>query len=218
MVRSCVRENTNWFVQPDTGQVTLMPQSAAQLERKLADLQHGRSQFALGHRGQFEDLRLRVREAAAWCLQYFDPSAIGTSLRPSRLAPAPLADRWTAVDGVVVAKRHELRRSPDDRHPRGRLLVYYPDADLADGAAELESSGFFDVHNAPPWGSWIGYFDDRGPDHAFSCYLLAWVPEFLVAAAGAGIDVNPEWCIRWFADAKVTLRSVLQPSELWDAL
>jgi hypothetical protein len=97
------------------------------------------------------------------------------------------------------------------------LLVYHPDANLADGAAELESRGFFDVHNAPPWGTWIGFFDDRRPDHSFSCYLLAWVPEALVAAAGAGIDVNPEACIVWFADANVTLRSVVKPSQLWDA-
>jgi len=108
-----------------------------------------------------------------------------------------------------------LRDAPDDRHLRGRLLVYFPDAELADGAAHLASGGFFDVHNTPPWSTWIGYFDDRGPDHSLSCYLLAWVPEALVAAAGAGIEVNPEACIVWFEDAKVALRRVVKPSQLW---
>jgi hypothetical protein len=195
-----------------------MPLSAAKLERTLANLQHGRSQFGPERPGQLEDLRLRVREAAAWCAAHLDPSAVGASLRPSRLAPATLASsRWNAVDDVVAARRIEVRNTLDDRYLSGRLLLYFPDADLADGAAELASGGFFDVHNAPPWGSWVGYFDDRGADRSFSCYLLAWVPQLLVAPAEAGIDVNPELCIGWFADAQVTLRSVLQPSELWDA-
>jgi hypothetical protein len=37
----------------------------------------------------------------------------------------------------------------------GRLMVYFPDAALADGAAEVQSRGFFDVHNTPPWDTWI---------------------------------------------------------------
>lgn len=196
-----------------------MPLSAVRVERAIADLQHGRFSLLEG-RSQFDDLCVRTREAAAWCVRHLDPAAIGTSLRPTRLAPRPLPpNRWWEVDDVVNARRRELADVPDlgDSHPRGRLLVYFPDANLADGAADLASGGFFDIHNAPPWGTWIGYFDDRGKDLNCSCYLLAWVPEAVVAAAGAGIYANPEACIAWFADAAVALRSALQPSQLWDA-
>ena len=31
----------------------------------------------------------------------------------------------------------------------GHLAVFYPDAQLADGAAEAETGGFFDIHNTP---------------------------------------------------------------------
>jgi len=197
-----------------------MPPIAMKVERRLAELQHGRSRFRPARPSQLEDLRLRVREAATWCACHLDPSAIQASLRPSDLAPAPLAStRWDAVDDVVRARRHDFvnTRRWDQVDPRGRLLVYFPDANLFDGAAEVASGVFFDVHNAPPWGTWIGYFDDRGADQSFSSYLLSWVPATLVAAAGAGIEVNPERCIGWFADAALGLRSVLEPSQLWES-
>jgi hypothetical protein len=93
----------------------------------------------------------------------------------------------------------------------GRLLVYFPDADLADGAAEAESRGFFDVHNAPPWDTWIALADDRlrVADVSYQQYVLAWVPPDLVACAAAGIDVNPEECIAWLEKADVGARDEL---------
>jgi hypothetical protein len=59
------------------------------------------------------------------------------------------------------------------------VLVYFPDDDLADGAAEVESEGFFDVHNAPPWDTWLTMVEDTGRSEK-NPYLLAWVPNELV--------------------------------------
>lgn len=87
-------------------------------------------------------------------------------------------------------------------------MVYFPDEDLTDGAAEVASSGFFDVYSAPPWGTWVGYFED-GDTSSGRTYLLAWVPRSIIEAASAGIDVNPEKCIGWLADEDVDLRSIL---------
>jgi hypothetical protein len=90
----------------------------------------------------------------------------------------------------------------------GRLLCYFPDADLCDGAAEQESNGFFDVYNTPPWDTWVGYFQDGlDPKGSYDNYLLAYVPEQLVSLAAGGILVNPEECIMWLEDADVRLRS-----------
>jgi hypothetical protein len=92
----------------------------------------------------------------------------------------------------------------------GRLLLYFPDADLCCGAAEAESRGFFDVHNCPPWGTWIGFFADEGvPDDAYASYLVAWVPGELLGLASRGIEVNPEACIAWLDEAEVSLRFLL---------
>ena len=90
----------------------------------------------------------------------------------------------------------------------GRLLCYFPDGDLCDGAAEQESDGFFDVYNTPPWDTWIGYFrDGLKPNDSYDSYLLAYVPEQLISLAANGISVNPEECIMWFEDTEVKLRS-----------
>jgi len=89
----------------------------------------------------------------------------------------------------------------------GRLLVYFPDLDLADGAAEAESRGYFDVNNAPPWDTWIALVLDA-VGNAKSPYLVSWVPEEFLDAAQRGIDVNPEQCILWIEDADVQLRRV----------
>jgi hypothetical protein len=92
--------------------------------------------------------------------------------------------------------------------------VYFPDEDLTDGAAEVASQGFLDVYNAPPWGTWVGYFEDGSAGPRCPCYLLAWVPDALVAVASAGIDVNPEQCIGWLTDVRVGLRSIIHEIEL----
>jgi hypothetical protein len=93
----------------------------------------------------------------------------------------------------------------------GRLLVYFPDADLADGAAEVQSRGFFDVHNVPPWDTWIALADDgAAADVSYRQYVVTWVPSNLVTLAAAGIEVNPEECIAWLEDAAVHARDELR--------
>ncbi len=82
-------------------------------------------------------------------------------------------------------------------------MIYFPDADLSDGAAAAQSRDFFDVYNAPPWGTWVGYFEEGRSDPTDSSYLVAWVPEVLVPLADAGIKVNPEECIAWLSDVSV---------------
>jgi hypothetical protein len=70
----------------------------------------------------------------------------------------------------------------------GRLLLYRPAENLACGAAEQSSHGFFDVNNVPPWDIWVDFSEGT---------LVSWVPPPLVQAAEAGIDANPEQCIQW---------------------
>ncbi len=177
-------------------------------EELLAELQHGRLQKLWRATTRLAELQRSIGEAAAWCTRFLDRDAIGTSLRPSELTPSTLPrNRWAAVDEVVTQRASGVRYLGLRREgARGRLLVYFPDADLCDGAAQAESHEFFDVHNAPPWGTWIGYFEDGGEDPSYTTYLLAWVPEALIGEAEAGISVNPEACIVWLDQASVRLR------------
>jgi hypothetical protein len=100
---------------------------------------------------------------------------------------------WAEAVARVVARRGEVvGANSADKHTvdveHGRLLLYYPTENLADGAAQYSSNGFFDTNNIPPWDIWVGFSDWT---------LVSWVPPSLIAAVQMGIDANPENCIRW---------------------
>lgn len=130
------------------------------------------------------------------------PVSLADELRSAALKPdAALAGARTDEDRAnvvrsVIAKRSELLKAGVEAVARdsngdlygGRLLLYVPEENLADGAAESMSNRFFDVENCPPWDTWVTYSDST---------LLSWVPPELVPLAQRGIDVNPEQCIRW---------------------
>jgi hypothetical protein len=120
-------------------------------------------------------------------------------LRSSALKPSFALDDfgtnapWAEAVAEVTNKRSRLLNeiSPQEgagSSISGRLLLYWPDENLADGAAEYSSNGFFDVNNVPPWDIWVD-FSERT--------LVSWVPPAFIEAAQMGIDVNPENCIRW---------------------
>jgi hypothetical protein len=191
-------------------------------ERTLAELQHGRWDYRTRETTQLDELAERLYQVAAWCARFLDLGAIAVSLRPMRLAPHSLyKNRWDAVDDVALERARDLPgfKRTDSKNVSGKLLVYFPDADLADGAAEAETNGFLDVHNAPPWGTWVGYFEDGNDDQSYSSYLIAWIPSSLAHLVDGGIEVNPEACITWLDETNVRLREVLEHVEFpWSRL
>jgi hypothetical protein len=61
---------------------------------------------------------------------------------------------------------------------------------------ELETNGFFDVHNVPPHDTWIA-FALMASQRAHASHLMSWVPAELLQPVARGIRVNPEQCIAW---------------------
>jgi hypothetical protein len=99
---------------------------------------------------------------------------------------------WEQAVEEVVTKRAALVTGLVDEQSvtdaGGRFLLYSPGENLACGAAEASSNGFFDTNNVPPWDLWLGFSNGT---------LLIWVPPALVDVAAMGVFVNPEECIRW---------------------
>ena len=157
-----------------------------------------------------------LAQTAAWCGPRADVASAGGCLRTPSLAPRPLeADYFSAVSTVLRNRRHSIGQAFGwPRAGEGRLMVYFPDADLSDGAAEVETGGWFDVYNTPPWDTWAGFFhDDRpAPTDAYARYLVAWVPPAFVEMVGRGIYVNPEQCIAWLDDTDCEVRRLLARS------
>jgi len=104
-------------------------------------------------------------------------------------------ERKDLVISVVRSRSERLRSRGQETIPtvgddqgKGRMLIYVPEENVADGASEAASSGFFDLYDAPPWDVWVAYSDHT---------LLAWVPPQLIGLAQIGIDVNAVECFRW---------------------
>jgi hypothetical protein len=170
------------------------------------------------------ELRIRLAETIAWSSARSFPG-VGrlrtAELRPSLLGPLQSdtmgewgdADIRRSVVETVADERARLLHAAGGYPQKaygdlagGRLLLYAPDDNLFDGAAEFSSQGFFDVNNAPPWDTWVCYVRDSEQERqiwagyeryeAFSV-LVSWVPPSLLKPAHEGIWANPEQCIAW---------------------
>jgi hypothetical protein len=126
--------------------------------------------------------------------------------RRHRDIPQMLQNRQTIVDEVASKRRALLNAAGSyplqvpDGHLRGRFLLFYPEHNLEDGAAQAASRGFFEWDNVPPWDIWLASIVDGYEE--FQIYLIAWVPPEFLELASDGIDVNPEKCIRWAEDVE----------------
>jgi hypothetical protein len=122
------------------------------------------------------------------------------SLRSDALLPASFVGDRRALIEALSAARHNALPAPEvsalTNLEGGRLAAYIPDDNLWDGAAEIATRGFLDGDNTPPWDTWAGYIRDPGVNG----YVVCWIPPEMVDVIADGIDVNPEWCIRWLED------------------
>jgi hypothetical protein len=100
-----------------------------------------------------------------------------------RLAVEELArKRSVLLSGIMTSPENAISEAT------GKLLLYFPLETVSDGAAEASSKGFFDIEDAPPWDTWLAYFEGE---------ILTWVPDSMISLAQAGIDANPVDCIHW---------------------
>ena len=170
----------------------------------------------------FEQFKTRLAQTIAWCASRADKRNPATSLRTATLRPHLLEEnRASTVETVAIAR--ELSGGAEVRKATlttglggGRLLIYFPNTDLACGAAEQETDGFFDINNVPPWDTWVAYIHDDQPniDYFDTEYLIAWIPAEFVDLASVGIDINPEQCIQWLSDTSVELVDTLRAENL----
>lgn len=168
----------------------------------------------------------RVAETVTWCSPRANPSDPRHSLRSEEIGNEEIKDWDTEKNYVICMKwiaQHRqcnlptaalLAATPD--LCGGRFVLFFPDSNLADGAAEDASRGFFDTFNTPPWDAWVAFVSgdgNSGDENLNRCrtnYLVAWVPPVFLEVAASGIRVNPEECIQWLDETDVSLAKFLQ--------
>jgi hypothetical protein len=198
-----------------------------------------------------DTFKWRLAETIAWCAKHVSASDARDSLRsehwrpPSFWYPESIYNPRIVVEALGVLRADELRSWPwpkssyplasADDLAGGRLLLYDPYQNLADGAAKLESKGFFNVDNEPAWDTWVSFIYDpvkwekknriylQGqyiwsdlPSKYFAECLVSWVPAELIELVTAGVNVNPELCIAWADDLDSAFTHQLRKSGLLD--
>jgi hypothetical protein len=153
--------------------------------------------FHLGPRENAEELRHQGLEL----MRAGDVTPIlplNHQLRTLELRPRPFAwpqtDRMGIVEELAEKRARFLRQR--DTYPRtistdlagGRLLAYEPDENVADGASQHQTKGYFDGDDAPPWDTWVCYVDRS---------LISWVPPMFRGLVQEGVSVNCVDCIHW---------------------
>ena len=152
----------------------------------------------------------------AWCESRPSDTSASQVLRTPHHRPRTLAPtRIDLVNDVVRARPKTLHvvSSANDLSG-GRLLAYFPDAELADGAGEDETDGFLDLSDAPPWDTWVALFDDGDPNRPSAVYLIAWIPSRFIALVDRGIAVNMAGSIAWLSETNTSVAGELRSAGL----
>jgi hypothetical protein len=153
----------------------------------------------------------QLTETISWCASAGSLAEPRASLRSCKPKLSDLMSRDLQVFSVANRRSDRLRSVGKQSLPAvtdlcgGRLLAYIPDDNLADGVAETETDGFFDVDNIPPYDTWVWMArsvrteecSDAPSREAEVDYLVAWVPQDFIDLADRGVRVNPEQCVIW---------------------
>ncbi len=169
------------------------------------------------------NLWLRLAETAVWVDSHLDLENLQHSLRNFDSSPHPFESSYQNVvestcEHRISTHRQRFHRNPAELVADGRFIAYLPYQNLADGAANLETFGYFDNNNCPPWDTWIAYLQESHIYHKILTegqsidYLLAWVHPHLIDVVDDGIRANPEECIFWLDNSDLFF------NKLWDSL
>lgn len=177
----------------------------------------------LGLEPALSRLLASIIETIKYCNIVADPNAPNLCFRSLKIKP--YAFYWSRfqfvrdvqrIRNAILSQRGVLPSYDSISLPdEGCMLVYFPENNLADGAARVCSNGYFDDDNIPPWDTWIAYFEEPVRENGWmgdTQYLIAWVPKIFVETVDIGIWANPEKCIQWLDDTDVVFKIV------WDEL
>lgn len=169
-----------------------------------------------------DELRVRVQEAASWCLVQQYPEDPTKILRSPELEPPKFAEMQRLWEDVplfeeciqhVFATRSRLldermveRVSLDSALQAGRILGH----DLASCTADQlphAMSAVFDLWDNIGWDSWVHCLpsDSADRDRLDHTTCLAWIPERLIPLVD-GAMISCTDCVLWIPAEHLSLR------------
>jgi hypothetical protein len=138
-----------------------------------------------------------------WCKTQLGNGALTNTLRPLELNPhIDIRD----YNVSILKKKEEITRlnlikadlfenqelTLSDIH--GKILVFYPELSLNDGLMCIESEGFIDENDCPPWATWFYYSPEIDDDGSM---LYCWIPQAFISIVDNAIESDAYSCLRW---------------------
>ncbi|MBI3651431.1 MAG: hypothetical protein HY231_10465 [Acidobacteria bacterium] len=169
--------------------------------------------------GNSSPIELRLAETIKWCLPLANALNPKESLRSDKLRPVIANtdsdllympnERLRSISNLLKTRSRLLNQkvSPVSSHEDlkgGKLLAYFPDENVWDGASEVASFEFLDGRDAPAWDTWVGLFKNPSRD-----FILSYIPQSFIKFVQAGIDVNCMDCIQWLEDTQTNVATEL---------
>ncbi len=169
--------------------------------------------------------QLRLTQTIAWCSSRINPEEPATCLRSFDLRPpgswllSRLDLSWEYIVNAVAQERgqwlHNFGELPIGLQS-GRLLMATSITDgTEDGATEVETQGFFDIEDLPPWDTWLCYLpgDPSNPRYRHGC-LVSWVPCEFIEVVEAGMEADCMDCLRWADNEDTTFTRQLREAKI----
>lgn len=165
-------------------------------------------------------LQWRMAETIQWCTPRINMNDIENSLRSTELDPKiedpdpynhtgpgeyiAAVMNWQKAVNELGKKRAALLRQqnsyptkPVEKLKTGRLLLAFVDQSTVDGAAPLNSDGFFDDFDIPAWDTWVEFlWAEQGLGYRDIC-IVCWIPDEYEQWVDAGINNNSDLSIAW---------------------
>jgi len=179
-----------------------------------------------------EEYIQRLSWTLAECISWYHSSS--PDLRLNLPNPHPVRDeegqqsfswlhapeRDSIVQGIVSTRRRLLGQigaapvAPASDLAGGKLLFSAPQMSFLDGAVSEASRGFIDVHDAPPWDTWLSIAQESRVADFYEIYLVSWVPPQFTEAVDTGIGFSFVHNIEWASDVQSELSHALAAAGL----
>ena len=179
---------------------------------------------ANGPNDAVDRFRSSLFEAIAWRSTRNTAGIAERDFRSPELRPGDPFRDWAATTNLLIRHRREILFSNSVNIPNqldlssGGLLLFDPGQSLSDGAAQVESNGFFDADNIPPWDLWIAYIEEPKQQlnswTRFDSFLLCWIPQALSEMVDHSLAVNPERCLEWARNVDSPFLRLLRSANL----
>lgn len=163
----------------------------------------------------FSEFKENLTQTIWWCSQKSDITNPYECLRTEELRPEIFEEsRASAVQTVIYRRLTQgepvIRNlKPSKNLAGGKLIVYFPNMNLACGVSQDITEGFFDHNNVPPWDTWISYFNDSSKHINEASYLVSWIPPVFIDSVDKAINAIPEECVLWLEDSDTKISKKL---------